>query len=662
MKNKILKRIVNILLMTSLTFFVSESLSQCDVVIVNGTQSYNDYDPGVSFTFDIINNSNAPYTNGDFHLGFGFVGGANAPVWSFDLNPAILPGETITITTPVFDIPLYDNPAAWPFWGTTVPNSWPSGEYDFNLFLDGCVFNQVIINNVIITDDTCINPDGDQFCATCDLEVLDFTWPNLTVEALDATGCYNPNGPNPSFLPIPTDTIFLFQIYFLPEPGQVANISNADIPNIGTGDIITVNLLDIIENDVYLNELLWYLDNGCQLLIDIRSPNNIPFIDINETNNIVNIGGNEICEYILGCTDPNATNYDPESTEDDGSCLYNEINIGLSNELIWSTGGSCSDPYYNQSFVIENLGDGSIENFNVTVVVETWDGEMVFIDSQDYDVTINSGDSYTVDNFPNIYTGDLNHVTTTLTWINEFGEVEQDIETFNIILYCWGCTDPNANNFIEGDYVFNEIQNYWLTDFPNINPPTPEQIECTYDVFGCTDPTANNYNPNANIDDGGCIYDIFGCTDPTANNYNPNANIDDGSCTYYVLGCTDMEALNYNPNANTDDGTCIYTSYDSCDEFDGNAFAPNAFTPNNDGLNDVWRVITEVDCWNKWELIIYNRWGQVVYEMNDPSQVWDGSFRGSDYYASDGVYAFTLRGVAWNLSSVETTGFITILR
>ena len=145
-------------------------------------------------------------------------------------------------------------------------------------------------------------------------------------------------------------------------------------------------------------------------------------------------------------------------------------------------------------------------------------------------------------------------------------------------------------------------------------------------------------------------------------NYNPNANIDDGSCTYEVFGCTDMEALNYNPNANTDDGTCIYPNYGPCDEFDGSSFTPNAFTPNNDGLNDAWRVITETDCWNKWELVIYNRWGQVVYEMDDPSQVWDGSFRGGEYYVSDGVYAFTLRGVAWNLTTLETKGFITVLR
>ena len=495
---------------------------------------------------------------------------------------------------------------------------------------------------------------------------------------------------------------------------------------------------------------------------------------------------------LLGCTDENAVNYNPDATDDDGSCEYLDLTLDLGDDIIWTPQGSCVNPFYNQSFVINNIGEGVIDNFSLEVTVVTWDGNIVYDGIQDYNVSIDPNGSYTVSDFPDVFTGDLNYVNATLTWINELGEIEEDVQTFNLILYCWGCTDPDANNYTESDYIFDEVQDYWLTAFPNISPPTPDQIECTYDIFGCTDPEAENYNPNANIDDrscqiggctieqscnynpdatyndgscdfescfgctdpeainydpiateddgscvypiygctdpeafnydplantddgscvdvvvgcmipeainynplaniqctpideccifpegctdpeannydpnaiiddGSCNYDVLGCTDPQANNYNPDANVNDGSCEYDVYGCTDMNSLNYNPNATIDDGTCIYPG--PCDEFDGSAFAPNAFTPNNDGLNDVWRVLTEEDCWNKWELVIYNRWGQVIYEMDSPSQFWDGSFRGGDHYVSDGVYAYTLRGVAWNLSTVETTGFITVLR
>jgi hypothetical protein len=67
---------------------------QCDVVVVDGTQSYTDYNPGVSFTFDIVNNGITPYSSGDFHLGFGFVGGAAD---LFGLLTSILPYNQVKL-------------------------------------------------------------------------------------------------------------------------------------------------------------------------------------------------------------------------------------------------------------------------------------------------------------------------------------------------------------------------------------------------------------------------------------------------------------------------------------------------------------------------------------------------------------------------------------
>jgi len=230
----------------------------------------------------------------------------------------------------------------------------------------------------------------------------------------------------------------------------------------------------------------------------------------------------------------------------------------------------------------------------------------------------------------------------------------------------FGCTDPEANNYeptanVDDGSCTYDVYGCTDSEANNYNPlATVDDGTCTYDVYGCTDESANNYNPNANVDDGSCEYDVLGCTDSSANNYNPFANVDDGSCEYDIFGCTDMNAMNYNPDANVNDGTCIYPG--PCDEFDGMAFAPNAFSPNNDGLNDSWGFITEADCWNTWEVLIFNRWGQVVYEMDNPNDRWNGSFRNGDYYTQDGVYGYTLRAVAWNLESIEMNGFITVLR
>jgi gliding motility-associated-like protein len=54
---------------------------------------------------------------------------------------------------------------------------------------------------------------------------------------------------------------------------------------------------------------------------------------------------------------------------------------------------------------------------------------------------------------------------------------------------------------------------------------------------------------------------------------------------------------------------------------------PNAFTPNGDGINDLFRVPHPFPV-NQFSLTIYNRWGQKVFETRDISQGWDGKLNG----------------------------------
>jgi gliding motility-associated-like protein len=54
-------------------------------------------------------------------------------------------------------------------------------------------------------------------------------------------------------------------------------------------------------------------------------------------------------------------------------------------------------------------------------------------------------------------------------------------------------------------------------------------------------------------------------------------------------------------------------------------FVPNAFSPNNDGINDTFYAASEsYDCWLEWQLIVYNRWGDVVWSSTDPNIQWYG--------------------------------------
>lgn len=95
-----------------------------------------------------------------------------------------------------------------------------------------------------------------------------------------------------------------------------------------------------------------------------------------------------------------------------------------------------------------------------------------------------------------------------------------------------------------------------------------------------------------------------------------------------------------------------------------NLFVPNAFTPNGDGINDVFFVTgTDIDP-DKYSLMVFNRWGEVVYETNDLNDVWEGEVKEGDYYyAPDQVYSWKI--VLYSLTTQEredVNGTVTILR
>ncbi len=59
-------------------------------------------------------------------------------------------------------------------------------------------------------------------------------------------------------------------------------------------------------------------------------------------------------------------------------------------------------------------------------------------------------------------------------------------------------------------------------------------------------------------------------------------------------------------------------------------FVPTAFTPGNDGQNDVF--IPKGLFWNEYEMDIYNRWGQNVFSTTDRTKGWDGGQFNPDVY------------------------------
>jgi gliding motility-associated-like protein len=57
-------------------------------------------------------------------------------------------------------------------------------------------------------------------------------------------------------------------------------------------------------------------------------------------------------------------------------------------------------------------------------------------------------------------------------------------------------------------------------------------------------------------------------------------------------------------------------------------YIPNAFTPNNDGVNDFFEIFGNKKIWLTMGMKIFNRWGELVYQTSDHDFKWDGRYRG----------------------------------
>ena len=94
-----------------------------------------------------------------------------------------------------------------------------------------------------------------------------------------------------------------------------------------------------------------------------------------------------------------------------------------------------------------------------------------------------------------------------------------------------------------------------------------------------------------------------------------------------------------------------------------NLYVPNAFTPNDDGLNDVFQVEgTGINASN-FQLDIFNRWGGVVFSTTDPQQAWTGGANGSSFYSPNGIYTYCISAYSMNAGErFEYRGFISLIR
>lgn len=126
----------------------------------------------------------------------------------------------------------------------------------------------------------------------------------------------------------------------------------------------------------------------------------------------------------------------------------------------------------------------------------------------------------------------------------------------------------------------------------------------------------------------------------SSTNQNPNHTYGEGKFPVYLLVVSDHN--------------CRDSITKEVEIIDDRLTIPNVFTPNDDGINDYF-IIDNIESLTECKLIVFNRWGQIVYQSKKYDNSWDGDL------LSDGVYFFVMRYKGF-FDENEIHGTITIFR
>jgi hypothetical protein len=290
---------------------------------------------------------------------------------------------------------------------------------------------------------------------------------------------------------------------------------------------------------------------------------------INDANN------NGICDEVevvpvLGCTNPNAINFNPLANTDNGTCVlavpgclipfacnYNPAATVFDGSCDFASCVGCTNPAACNYNPTATVAINSTCTYPVSPILNCNGG---CLNDTDGDGICNENE---VAGCTNVVSPNYNPYATDDNGTCQYG----------------GCTLPFACNYDpEADFLIVSTCNF---QFPCTSGMAAEGPTMAFMSTLCTHPFACNYNQEGPCDFLSCL--ALGCTDPTACNFDSNALYNDGSCDYLsclVPGCTNDLACNYNPEATTNDGSCDFSSCYGCtdpeaDNYDAEATLDN---------------------------------------------------------------------------------------
>lgn len=313
---------------------------------------------------------------------------------------------------------------------------------------------------------------------------------------------------------------------------------------------------------------------------------------------------------VYGCTDPEAVNYNPEATDDDGSCVLVP---------------ECGE---NEWLAV------------ATLTTEMWGGEVSYTISDDNEILAEGQGIADYDSTATYFCLADTAGCLVLNMMDSFGD------SWNGAALTVTVPDEGLSL---GTFTL-AVGAFQAVTF-GLDCET-EEVE----VEGCTDPTAFNYDPYATIDDGSCSYececeDIY---DPvcgydwlTGEYVTFNNECEAGCAQAYIIwygdcadqpiyGCTDEEAINYNANATDDDGSCVYIPVCGPDE------------------TSIAIEVVPTDSLSEGISVYWNLTDSTGFHVT--SLVYDYSnWEASNAYGclEDGCYNFFMNDYGWELGSAE---------
>ena len=362
------------------------------------------------------------------------------------------------------------------------------------------------------------------------------------------------------------------------------------------------------------------------------------------------------CNDIVGCTDATACNYDPAATCDDGTCSAiavvdagsadpgcpeEEIFLLATADAYTTSTWSGGNGYFVDVNVLETSyfpADGEIGQVVLTLTVtgdcgSASDNVMVTIGDEDPNLNL---DDYDV----NICEGE-NQIS--IDWsATSFMGVATSVGLVNELDQTW---DLPVQNYVTGTYE----------DYLTVTTVCGDLISDTLTINVLPFDTLDAGEDQSIISGENVILNVAADFNIQSFNWSPDASLDCDDCP--------------NPVANpTETTTYIVSSNTLCPGVDsvtvnvepvGGIFIPNAFSPNNDGIQDVYRVLG-----SGFELLsfkVFNRYGQLMFETNDVNDGWDGIYKTE--YQEMGVYSYFVEYIPnTELVTKKLAGNVTLVR